>query len=468
MYKTNCIAFSTSFLATTIFFISAAFSSLLDIKQYDELLIDMINTNNQHFQFNSPQEEINPIIRSFSLDKLDILTRNNSSQFLYKEFLYYREFDQSRQSLVYVGNDFKSNNVIRAYIHATLYEGLDIYIINNAYIHSWHDIFTQDYIFDFYEDPGMFQPNELKKKVCNSNSGYKYVLAPLVRWLPIFGHWVTDTVCPLLYVEDWIWDLKPVLALPMVYHDYAREYLNILGHSDIKIVNREREFIYGEVMFVVKGFAHEISTGFHSFPILRDKMVQYYGLQDIKPEIYVYMNKPNLNRRFTNLKELISKIEEENNVKFTELRPNYPDRTTFARHLANAKLLICPGGSIAVNVVFMKENTGFLTLDSMNMEGPNLQYACNLNLWHVEVIHPKMEHFSRPGPANITRGAYAFKVLNYAVNNQKWPQNNLFSPYKLELFKELLKDGINFTLQMDHIVPELYEEYKKTVDFDKI
>ena len=56
-------------------------------------------------------------------------------------------------------------------------------------------------------------------------------------------------------------------------------------------------------------------------------------------------------------------------------------------------------------------------------------FAMNIEMWTVSIIHPSMKHYGDSGMANIQRCLYSFKVLMYAVEHQKWPSNHsLFSP----------------------------------------
>ena len=381
----------------------------------------------------------------------------------YKTVQYYKDFKQKDQSLVYTGKDYNPWNFNQIYVHAIFYERVDLYIFHNAYIQGWEQLGTKGYYYDMYDFSWVYDPIKARNNnKCNTSVGYKYVIAPIVRWLPIFGHWLTDCVCPLMYIDEWIWDLNPVICLAGVPQEMFREYMKIIGHENAVLVDRKDSFIYAETMFVIKGYAPESDSGARSLPILAEKIAEYYDLKDIKPMNYGYMNKENLNRKFTNMKELITEIENKFNLNFTLLKPNQPDRKTFAKAMASLKILVCPSGSLSFNIVMMKQGTGFLTLDSMCLDGPNIQIACHLKIWHVEVIHPNMIHVFDPKPANITRAIYSFQVLKYAVDNQRWPYNHkLYCPYNFSLFKKYLKDEKNLpqNLRVNDFSKRLYDYY---------
>ena len=396
----------------------------------------------------------------FNSNNLKIILMKDMN--IYKTFINHDDFLQERQTLVYTGKDYNPKCFNQAYVHAIFYERVDVMIFQNAFIQGWNAICTEGYRYDLYNNfkdiytPQYAQFSSRYKTI----DGYRYVIAPIARWLPTFGHWITDCICPLLFLEDWIWNLNPVICLDNVGEELFREYMKIMGHDNVTLVNRHNGYIYGETMFVVKGYAPEIPCGVKSLPILVERISKYYGLESIKPEYYGYMNKDNSNRRILNFKEIISKLEEENHIEIKELYVNRPDRITFARTIASLKLLICPGGSIAYNAIFTKQNTGFITLDSECLEGPVLQIACHLKVWHIEIMHPGVPHFNHPFHGNIGRTLYSFRVLNYAIEHQHWPQNNLFSPYNFTLFKQHLKNNeIPQNLQVNKFIPELFKIY---------
>ena len=384
---------------------------------------------------------------------------------IFKTYLFHSDFDQENQTLVYTGRDYNPICFNQAYVHAIFYERVDLYIFSKAYIQGAEQLGTDGYFYDLYNFSAVYNPEDAQRRNrYRTRVGYKYVIAPIVRWLPTFGHWITDCICPLMYIEDWIWNLNPVIALSGVPQEMFQEYMKILGHENIKLVDRKYGFVYGETMFVIKGYAPEIPCGVRSLPALVEKISEFYDLKDIKPLYYGYMNKDNLNRRITNMKELISAIEDKYGVSFKELKVNRPDRKSFARSMASLKLLLCSGGSIAFNVIMMKQGTGFLTLDSECLEGPNLQIACHLKLWHIEIMHPYMRHFNHPGPGNITRALYSFKVLDYAIDHQRWPaQHNLYCPYNFTLFKTFLTGNeLPQNLKVDEFNPQLFSIYLKS------
>ena len=451
---------------SNIIFTFPIISALMYIFVYEQF-------SNQNFLFQST----NFLFLEFAIDKLggnhkitdfpqyDIMNtviKSAKDVPIYKTFFAHDDYENNGGVLAYTGKDFQPHCFNQAYVHAIFYERVDIFILKDAYINGWEQLGTKGSYYDMYNYSDIFNP--VSSRMSNRHrtiAGYKYVIAPIVRWLPVFAHWLTDCICPLLYVEDWIWDLNPVVCVSGVGQEMFNEYMKIIGHENAILVDRKDGFIYGETMFIVKGYPPEIQCGVRALPQLATKISEFYGLKNIKPLYYGYMNKDNSNRRITNLNQIIKAVEDMYNVNFIELQINKPDRKSFAKSMASIKLLICPGGSIAFNIVMMKKGTGFITLSSMCMDGPNLQTACHLRIWHIEIIHPTMRHFGHPAPGNITRTLYCFNVMDYAIKNQRWPSNHtLFCPYNFTLFKTFLTGKeLPQNLRVDSFIPQLYRIY---------
>ena len=379
---------------------------------------------------------------------------------LYKTLFFHKQFSQEQQSLVYTGNDY-TLSFDQSYVHAIFYERVDIYILNEAYIKGLAILGTQGYFYDIYNISDINDTIKAQKKHNKTyQMGFRYVIAPIVSCFPNFGDWIIEYFCPLMYIDEWIWDLNPVVCLPNVPQDLFDEYMKILGHDNVVLVDRNDDFVYGKTMFVIKGFTPKIPYGVNSLPLLAEKISNYYGLNKIIPKNYGYMNKKKRKRRITNMKKLISSIKRQYKINFIKLQVDHPNRTTFAKLMASLKLLLCPGGYIAYNILMMQSGTGFITLHSSCIEGPSLQIACHLNLWHIQVINSNIHRSKFFGPGNLTRVSYSFKIIHYAIEHQKWPINhNIFCPNNFSLYQKYLTDDQPQNLGVNEFIPDQYASY---------
>ena len=427
------------------------------------------------FDIPEKQKEIVNYIK-FNLKKAKYLPVQKAKFIYHQPFYFEYNLDEDMNPLAYVGNNF-SCDIMTVFADTFFSEGVDIYMLKNGYIGNYLILGTsKNELIDMFgvkkisKHENVFIYKKIKKQNFTNKIGYRYVLAPVFRYGHIFAHWITDVICPLQYVPQWIWDLNPVICLQQANIEIAKEYLDIIGHKNIKINILEKgEVVYGEYLFIVKGLGVVHPCGKFGLPSLKNKIQKYYKLDSIKPQNYGYMNKTETRRSFTNLDELIYIIEKEYKITFKFLKINYPNRSLFAREVASLKILICPCGSIAYNIIFMKNSTGLLTLNANVLDGPNLKAALELNLWHIQVIHDYLTHFAKkPGECNITRCIMSFKTLFKAVHNKKWPSNNFFTPINFSYFKKLLKYPYNhkFLLKVKHMKP-LYKCYMNYIEIIK-
>ena len=376
----------------------------------------------------------------------------------FKTFYYERKTDPNRVPLAYVGKDYKGDSA--CLFAATFYlEAINLFYIHNGYLGD-NCVVGMDgnYLLDIYNSSKVV---ESKKKLnYPTKKGFRYVLSALTPYTSCFGHWISDVIGPLMYIDESIWELDPVLCLPYIDPAIVKQYLSIIGHSNIKHVTIKQEMVFAEHLYVLRGKTEIKTSGFHSFSILREKIFNYYNLHSIQPTDYGYMNKER-QRHFTNLKELIETLERENsNVTFKFVVVNQPDRTTFAKTMCTFKIFISPCGSIANNFIFMHNNTGYITLSSLLIDFPNLKTALDMNIFLITVIHRRMRHFNSRGTANIPRVSYCFKILEEAIRIKKWPNDHkLFLPFNEEYYRSKVGNPPNYTLQAGHLVQYLYNEY---------
>ena len=392
----------------------------------------------------------------FDLQHSIVVNKSHIDILDHQMFTYKTNLDPEKLPLAYVGQDFKP---LAMQIRVNSYENETVDILHIPHGFVGPDIFGRgDKLIDFFACH-VYNPEDSQKNYLPTTKGVRYAITSVSKYQNVFGHWISDVTCPLLYVPQFIWDLNPVFCITYADASLAREYMNILGHPNIEIEVVQNSLLYAEHLFIAQGVPSIKPCGIHSMPILRQKLADYYELHDIKPENYGYMNKDRSYRRFTNMKALITTLEETKKVKFRALFVNSPDRRSFAKTMASLKLFLVACGSQPMNSLFLKEGTGFLTLNSDLIDGPNLKIATDLHLWHIEVVHPKMGHWGYPGRANVTRVVMCFDILSSAIENQRWPSNNLFSPINLSNFHTKLGVPANLSLTLDDIIEGEYKDY---------
>ena len=349
-------------------------------------------------------------------------------------------------------------------VHTLFVEQINLFEIPNGYAGFGQLICNQTHLIDiteaFYNVKTIIdRENQLTKYI-----GVRYALVPFYRWSNVFGHWITDVMGPLMFVPDWIWNLNPLIVVWCRDFKFVDEFLTAIGHPNLKVATVHEFTVYAEHLFVAHGRALLHSCGARSMALLREKLSSYYKLNEISPNEYGYMNKENRYRRFINMEEIIAKISESKGIHFTSLSVNKPNRESFARSIASLRILVCPCGSIAYNIIYMKPNTGLLSLNGHRIDAPNLKIAAELKIWHIQVVHDRIHHFGGPGNGDINRIEKAFNVVYYAVQNLKWPPNNYFSPINYDYFAPM--QSIT-NLEMNNCIKNLVIQYKSTTELEE-
>ena len=221
-YYNNLILFSLFAICMNLYYVLAfPRLSLINTQNICFLDFSIDFTPDNHKIYNIEKYDINNTVLMTG-DEIPI----------FKIFQNYKNFSQDDQSLVYTGKDYNPWCFNQVYVHAVFYERMNLYLLHNAYIQGYEQLGTKGYYIDMYNCKWYYDPIKAKEKNnCNtSRVGYKYVIAPIARWLPTFGHWITDCICPLMFVDEWIWNLNPVVCLPRNPKELFREYMKILGH----------------------------------------------------------------------------------------------------------------------------------------------------------------------------------------------------------------------------------------------
>ena len=397
----------------------------------------------------------------FEIEKCRQINTANPSYPYCKRVYLDNHIDQDFITRIYIGSDW-SGDVIKAYLPSFFIEAVNIHYIKNGFVGSERLIVSDYHNFIDITNTninlhGASYDNYAKYKTTH---GYRYVLTAVTDWGFVFGHMFTDVFGPFIFLNESVWDLKPIVCLPTGILEVARLFLDAMGHTDIECRILNNEIIYAEHLYAVSGYAKFCVSGFYTMPILREYLHKYYHLEKSKPINYGFVEKIEAHRHFTNLQELIQTFQQQYNISFIPLHINQPNRTEFAKTVSTLKIWVSSCGSIGFNCVFMKEKTGVFSLSAGAVDIHHFHFTLCIKMWHVAVIHPNMLHYGGPGIANITRCIYSFNVLWYAVENQKWPKNNnLFLPINEKFYREYAGNTPDFNVDTSSVVKRLYEIY---------
>ena len=418
-------------------------------------------------RYSEPQANLSYKIKRIRPNRLKKVMHYDLKFPYQEQFVYPQNFDKERLPLVLVDHKYNGSQ-ISFFVETLFSEQADIFELPNGYV-GFMSSFVGNFVASSTNVIDMYGDTTITPKLLRGFSrkryhitGVRYALAPIYKWSYVFAHWVTDAIGALLNVPEWIWNLKPVLVVSQTQIPLIKEYMKIIGHSDLRFILTNNTCVFAEHLFVIRGRGIVHPFGSHAMRLLREKLRDYYGLRGIQSTVYGYMNKESW-RRFINMDDIIDDLKKIKNVDIINYSVNEPDRISFARSMAGLKLLICPCGSLAFNMIFMNSGSGLLTLNADIMDGPNLKLSAELGIWHLQIIHSNMGHFGKPGYGSLSKTDYGFDIIHYAIQNNRWPSHKLFSPFNFS-YMETRKDI--HTLKFDAISPDILYLYKQNLGFE--
>ena len=350
------------------------------------------------------------------------------------------------------------NTPIKCPIASMLREKSFIYYIQNVYVsYKPVRIITNDN--KYYE---LLWTTQIKErfKVTKAVCGYKYLVFPASRWPDNYGHWLNEGLSALIYLPQSILDLNPVI-LTGFNKQIAKEHLKIFNIQYLDIINTKSNFVFGEHVFIVKGYEDCQAFGLRTFPLIRKRFWEYFNLTDTIPTNYNFINKkPSSKRYFTNMDEMIKLARSETGLDWRLVQPNITDINQTARLYCLSKVIVLPCGAIAFNCIFMKEGTGMVQLNSNRIDFPSIRPTYLLNIWEANVIHNNIKHYQNKGgsgdPVSVVK---CIKLVLYAVTYQRWPSHDLFILYDFELITKTYRSNISHPFSFIDLMPELLAKY---------
>ena len=264
----------------------------------------------------------------FDLSKCSKINSSDTAFPYVRTVFFDHHIDDNKTPLVYTGNNW-GKRFIETYAATFYIEAVNIYYIRNGFVGNYRLIVSNYTNFIDVTNTSF----EIKERYAayNTTEGYRYVITAVTDWGRIYAHMFTDVFGPLLFVEEDIWKLKPILCLHSAIPDLVYQYLDIMGHSDIQLKVLNNEVIYAENLFAVSGYSPLATSGFYSMDKLRKLVYNYYQLHNNKQINYGYMNRNGTTRHFSNMDELISIFEQQHGISFIYLKANQPSRESFAK-----------------------------------------------------------------------------------------------------------------------------------------
>lgn len=255
-----------------------------------------------------------------------------------------------------------------------------------------------------------------------------------------FGHYITDALCLMTYIPNWVLSQEPVICFGHpkgdAWQDLAKAALPV-NYRHLQFHNLKNG-VHADKMYAIiqSSIIHTCSV--HDIAI---KFKEYFNITNVIPDNIGYYNKKKgYGRHFYNMGDLIRVLERKYG-KFIKLEINVPDHLQFYKTISTLKILVCPCGSASFNSMFMAKGTGLLTIAGQLIDQPGSKIVLELSLWSVTVIHRKIPH-KKAGVLDVSRCSAAFDYLLEAINIGKWPPFPKYYSFTFEeetLRKELSK-----------------------------
>ena len=276
---------------------------------------------------------------------------------------------------------------------------------------------------------------------------YENVVFPLIKWNGNFGHWIHDALAGLIWIPQWVWDLNPVIVAkhnPVVVN-YTLKSIGV-DIDKVQVVHFDDKFVFARNGYISAGYELTHGLGVETFPVMREKFAKYYKLESIKPADYICINKkPNEYRYVKNLDEIFTRLKAETNLDWKMLENDFSDMFKVAKTFAAAKILVAPVGSIIFNALYMKPKTGVMMIEGNLADYPCFKLCYLLNMWCIGYNNGNIGHESYGGGnADVSKAIKYTKMVIYAVDNGRWPDNNhLVKALDIERIKKAMGDDMH-------------------------
>ena len=147
-------------------------------------------------------------------------------------------------------------------------------------------------------------------------------------------------------------------------------------------------------------------------------------------------------RHILNFKILVESIRQHfTSIKWDVLNCSFSNITQLAPIIASAKFFFSPCGSNIHNCVLMHEYTGVCLAMSEKIDWPNYVSLYIAKLWTLGFRNPNLIHHNpKGGNCSITNALFCIGKVLYAIDNQKWPENESFvTLFNINKTKQILQ-----------------------------
>lgn len=271
-----------------------------------------------------------------------------------------------------------------------------------------------------YENQFIVYPGQLGR---DAGSGtivgiYENVIA-LGHWYSeCFGHWIYDTLVPLMVIPVEVRMSSHIIACQN--RKLAKETLMILGFTEEQIIYiKSREMVFGYQVHTVINPTTHLAHWSTALVNLSELLRKRLNLSSNPPTKYVLMNRNlGMTRHIKNFADFVNEVKNQLPQYPWEIFPDpFPSVAESAHQWNNVRVIFSPTGSNIVNMIFMRAGSAICVAMGDKVPWPELAHA------HIKSIHISgfsiigMKHFnqqSNPASIQIEAGIVALKRAIFA------------------------------------------------------
>ena len=109
----------------------------------------------------------------------------------------------------------------------------------------------------------------------------------------------------------------------------------------------------------------------------------------------------------------------------------------------------------------MHDKTGIVGIHSSSLDFPQMKIQYAARIWSLCVHHTSFEQYGEPGNADPIRVVTNMKRMIYTIENQRFPDDNLFDPLNIDWVEKIYYQNGDNWVDYSKVVDQLAKDYLK-------
>lgn len=294
------------------------------------------------------------------------------------------------------------------------------YWFKNMYVSREGTIATNNAVVEFYKQEEISYLEKVKFYQHPATQSYDHVIYLYSCWTA-YGHIIGDCMCELVLIPEDIVN-KSVFVTRKEFAQIG-DHLEAIGYPRDKLILSD-DWIHCQNLYTLVSREPENALNVIALPKLARLYAKKMGLDQLEQDQCALQNREKGKfRHIANLGEVRDSLNEMMPFFFWFVLDHDPcNLIDNARALAQTKILVCPSGSNAMNIIFMRPNSGVCLIGSGTTDIPNMAVAYSCGIWVINPLNPGVSHYKTDDAyCNVEQTVYSVRCLIYAVRNGFWP-----------------------------------------------